>query len=171
MEKLIDPSLIDACWSNEDAVCWDEPSDRSDEIASMRKLRKHLTPDDKQLYSLLFIKGKTQVEAAEILDITQPTISFRVQQLTKTLSFLAFMPKITKATINANMRLLSANRQKYLSSFMQCPNQANVAGIHGVSPSNISKCITSILQDDGLDPEFTAYIEYLKTSTSLVFLN
>lgn len=171
MEKLLDPNLIDQCWSQENAIDWEEPSDRSDEIASMRKLRKHLTPDDKQLYDLSFIKNKTQCEVADILKITQPTVSFRIEQLTKVLRFLAFMPKIKRSMINANLKLLSSNRQKYLQSFLNIPNQAYIAGLHEVSPSNISKCITSILQDDGLDQEFIAYIEYLKTAPSLVFLN
>ena len=71
MEKLLCPHLIDQCWSNDDAIDWSEPSDRSSEIASMRKLRKYLTDEDKELYSILFIKNKTQVEAAEILDLIQ----------------------------------------------------------------------------------------------------
>lgn len=171
MEKLLDPYLIDSCWSTEDAIDWSEPSDRSDEIKSLRSLRAHLSADDKELYSLLYIKKKTQCEVADILYLTQPTISYRVEQLTKTLQFLAFKPKLDRRVVNYNLSLLSKNRRKYLESFLVTPNQVHVAEQFGVSPSNISKALSAILNDDGLDMEFINYIMYLKTAPSLVFLS
>lgn len=170
MEKLLDPSLIDLCWSNDDAIDWYEPSDRSDEIKSLRSLRSHLSAEDKELYSLLYIKKKTQCEVADLLDLTQPTISYRVDQLTKTLQFLAFRPKLDRRVVNYNLSLLSKNRRKYLEAFLASPNQVYIAEKFGVSPSNISKALSAILADDGLDQEFIDYIKYLKIAPSLVFL-
>ena len=172
MEMSLDPYIIECCFSNEDAVDWEETSDRSSEIQQIRYLRKHLPEEDKELYNLIYLDRKTQNEVAELLDCTQATISYRVKSLTATLKFLLTAKELRPypSTVKASLNLLSGAKRRFIECFLHNPSQVYVAAHFDVTPSNVSKCISQTLRDDGLDQDFRTYLNYLKSAPALVKL-
>jgi len=164
-ELLLPPETIEMCWSNEDVEdLWDEPDFREDEIDVLRNMTKNLSKADQKLYNLFYLDRLTQQEIATKLNITQPTVSFRIAALEKSLHFIANLPSIDKTTIRRNVKKLIPPRTKYVTLYLKYPNQATVATKCGVSNSNISKQLTAVIRDENLDPEFRSYIALLRTA-------
>lgn len=171
-ETLLSTDLIDVMFdSSITENLWEEGDARENEMRKLRSVRRNLNEEDRKLYKMAYTDQWSQQKIAEELNIKQPTVCFRLAQLTHTIRFLIQKPSIQKRTIDRNLNMLSGVRRKYVESFLKTPHQNTVAEKHSVKPTNISKALSFCEKNSNLDKRFKDYLKYLKGAPGKVYLD
>lgn len=98
--KPMDSSEIEARFSNEHAIRYDEISESSVSYEEIRPFLSRLPPREVDLIELYYCKGKNQKDIAKIFGVTQGAVSSRLARAKKRLRFLRNLPKISQDEVD-----------------------------------------------------------------------
>jgi len=94
--KQMDSSEMEARFSNENAIRYDEMAESTVPYEEIKPFISRLPAREMDLIELYYCKGKNQKDIAKIFGVTQGAISSRLARAKKRLQFLRNLPKIDK---------------------------------------------------------------------------
>jgi len=101
--KRMDTSEMEARFSNEHAIKYEELKDFSISYDEIRPFLYRLPPREIDLIELYYTEHKNQKDIAKIFGVTQGAISSRLTRAKKRLKFLRNLPKITDDEIDVEL--------------------------------------------------------------------
>lgn len=109
-QKIVDPNEIESRFSQQDGMAYmntvfSDPSEESIMLVQrVRELLPMLPAREADYIRLYFFNNLTQVEIADIFNVTQPTISYRLNRSAKRMQFLLRMPNLSHEQIEEGVR-------------------------------------------------------------------
>lgn len=107
---MIDPSELESRFSVEDGMAYmasifDEPSEEDlDRIDSVRAVLSDLPPLEADFIELYYFKRLRQTDIAYIFDVSQPTVSYRLQRAAARIHFLLQLPPVDEAQMVRDLK-------------------------------------------------------------------
>jgi len=101
--KPMDYTEIDARFSNENAIRYNDFFDKSIPFEEIRPFLSKLPPREYDLVELYFFEQKNQKDIAKMFGVTQGAISSRLSRARKRLLFLRDLPKITGEELDSKL--------------------------------------------------------------------
>lgn len=98
--KPMDASEIEARFSNENAIRYDEMAESTVSYEEIKPFLSRLPPREVDLIEMYYCKGKNQKDIARIFGVTQGAVSSRLARAKKRLRFLRNLPKISHDEID-----------------------------------------------------------------------
>lgn len=96
----MDYSELDARFSNENAIRYNDFLDVSISFDEIKPFLNRLPPREFDLIELYYVEGKNQKDIARMFNVTQGAISSRLSRAKKRLIFLRDLPKISNEEID-----------------------------------------------------------------------
>ena len=75
----------------------------AEKLEKLELIIKFLPPKEADFVELYYFKNKKQTDIAEIFQVSQPTVCYRLQRATERIIFLLELPKITKEELTDKM--------------------------------------------------------------------
>jgi len=101
--KSVDCSEMEARFSNENAIRYEEISDSTVSYEDIRPFLDRLPPREIDLIELYFREKKNQKDIAKIFGVTQGAVSSRLARAKKRMKFLRNLPKISELEIETGL--------------------------------------------------------------------
>lgn len=126
--KPMDYAEMDARFSNESAIRYDELLDSSVTYEEIRPFLCRLPPREIDLIELYYNDHKNQKDIAKIFGVTQGAISSRLSRAKKRLRFLRDLPKISDDEIDARLgKMFEKLDLEIIKSMMKTTCQSKTA--------------------------------------------
>lgn len=93
--KSMDNTEIEARFSNDNAIRYDEMADPSVSYEEIKPFLSQIPPREQDLIELYYCDGKNQKDIAKMFGVTQGAVSSRLSRAKKRLQFLRDLPKIS----------------------------------------------------------------------------
>lgn len=106
---MLDPTELEARFCVEDGLAFmdsifTEPTEEAKEkIAQVKAILDELPPREHDFIELYFFRKLKQTDIAEIFDVSQPTVCYRLQRAALRLKFIFNMPKIDADKLEADL--------------------------------------------------------------------
>lgn len=100
--QMTSPFEMEARFSNDDTLSFvgkihEEPSEESlEKLEKLQVIIDQLPTKEADFVDLHFFKGKKQTDIAEIFEVSQPTVCYRLQRAKERITFLLNLPKISE---------------------------------------------------------------------------
>lgn len=107
---LIDPSDMERMFSEEDALSelpsvWEEPQeDTLFQLENVKEVLDMVPPREADFIELYFFKRLRQTAIADLYNISQPSVVYRLQRGARRLRYLIEMPRINREDMEAELR-------------------------------------------------------------------
>jgi len=126
--KRMDYTEMDARFSNEHAIRYNDFLDSSVTYEEIRPFLGRLPPREIDLIELYYNEGKNQKDIAKIFGVTQGAISSRLSRAKKRLRFLRDLPKISEREIDKRLGgLFDTMELEIIKGMMQTTCQSKTA--------------------------------------------
>jgi len=116
--KPMDYTEMDARFSNENAIRYNDFMDESITYEEIKPFLKRLPPREYDLVELYYVDKKNQKDIAKMFGVTQGAISSRLSRAKKRLKFLKDLPKITDYEIDERLGKLFDTMELEIIKFM-----------------------------------------------------
>jgi DNA-directed RNA polymerase specialized sigma24 family protein len=87
-----------------DSVSTEPAEDDVKRIEQVRKIMEMLPPREADFIDLYYFRGLTQTDIANIFQVSQPTVCYRLQRATARIQFLLELPDISEDEIREELR-------------------------------------------------------------------
>jgi predicted transcriptional regulator len=176
--KNMDYTEIDARFSNEHAIRYNEFFDDSISFDEIKPFLNRLPPREYDLIELYFVDQKNQKDIAKMFSITQGAVSSRLSRAKKRLIFLRDLPKITNEDIDEDLKgLFDTVELEIIKIMMETTCQSRTAQIinekYAITDEKkkmtqvkvrhrFEKCLARLKDEMKTDSEYKKYYNLLK---------
>jgi len=143
-------------WSQ--AIAWNEvqASGKGVEIDPETFL-SYLPELEQEIFFLVFVRGKRQTDVAELLGVSQPTVSYRSSRILDKLAYLLVLMSVDVKSLVADLDFLKLREQEILMDLLELVNQEMTGRRHGVGQSSVKwiflKTLRRLRKRELKDPE------------------
>jgi len=175
--KNMDYTEIDARFSNENAIKYNDFFDGSISFEEIKPFLNRLPPREYDLIELYYIEKKNQKDIAKMFGVTQGAISSRLSRAEKRLKFLRDLPKITQDEIDRRLgKLFGETELEIIKYMMQTTCQSKTAQLinekHHITDDKkrltqvkvrhrFEKCLMKLQQQMSSEPDLKKYFQLL----------
>lgn len=164
---MIDPSEIESRFSVEDGMAYmasifEEPSEEDlDRIDSVRAVLSDLPPLEADFIELYYFKRLRQTDIAHIFDVSQPTVSYRLQRAAARIHFLLQLPPVDENRMGRDLKeiLTDPLDVKIMLGMRETTCQSEVAKRLGVSQGLVRHRFLRSLGRIELAQEYDDYVK------------
>jgi len=137
----VDPSELETRFANEDSLAFmdsifTEPSDDDiEQIEQVQHILKDLPPREADFVELYYFHRLRQTDIAEIFNVSQPTVCYRLKRATERIRFLLYLPQAEETQMEADLSgfLSDPLDVRIMILMWKTTCQSEVAKILGVS--------------------------------------
>jgi len=112
---------------------------------------------EQEIFFMVFVKGKRQTDVAELLGVSQPTISYRSSRILDKLSYLLVLMSVDVKSLVGELDFLKLREQQILIDLLELVNQEMTGRRHGVGQSSVKwiflKTLRRLRKREKRDPE------------------
>jgi len=138
---LLDPNDIERMFSQEDAwsqlpSLWEEPQEESlAQLEEVRPLLDKIPPREADFIELYFFKRLRQTAIAELYNVSQPTVCYRLQKGAARLRFLLGLPEFEVGDMETDLRSVISDEMdvQIMLGMVRTTCQSDVARELGVT--------------------------------------
>lgn len=130
----VDPTILE----NVDARSLQEalPSPVYTEFNPLEYL-KYLPELEAEIFWMLWHCGKTQADVAELVELSQPTVSYRYWRAVSKLAYLVILTALDVRRVVDSLEFLEQRERDILYDLFFYVNQQAVGNLHGVAQSSV----------------------------------
>lgn len=162
-EVLMCPHIMSSMFSNEDIEdLYVEADPREDEMKILRELKDRLPEKYRNVYELLYIRGLSQTNAAIVLEITQPSVSYYNTKIIELLKWYKDYPQLDEKLIEDNIKKLSKRDTQIFKLLLEHHRCKIVSQKVGVCYEHVLRVISANRKSNKFDKEFDDLIGYIK---------
>lgn len=142
---VVDPHEMESRYSTLDSMAYiesifEEPSEESTEkIEKIREILDLLPPIESDFVRLYYFHHLRQTAIAQIFQVSQPTVCYRLQRAADRIQFILEMPDLTSADVENAMRLFLTSEEnvQIMVLMFETTCQSEVAKRLGASQGKI----------------------------------
>ena len=164
---LYDPLDMEKIFSQEDSMSnlpsvWEEVQDESlSDLGRVSDLLDLLPPREADFIELYFFKKIRQTCIAELFNVSQPTVCYRLQRGAARLKYLLALPPISFPKMEADLKAFLADPKdaEIMMGMLRTTCQSDVARELGVTQGFVRHRFYRTLAKLKTKPEMTEYVE------------
>lgn len=184
--KPMDYTELNARFSNENAIRYNDFFDSSVSFEEIRPFLNRLPPREYDLVELYYVERKNQKDIAKMFGVTQGAVSSRLSRAKKRLVFLRNLPKISNAEIDERLGGLFDEMELEIIKFMmETTCQSKTAQLINVKfqindekkkmtqvkvRHRFEKCLIRLNEEKKTEPDLRKYYDLLKFIKANLYL-
>lgn len=98
---------------------------------------QYLPELEAEIFWMLWRCGKTQKDVADLVDLSQPTVSYRYRRATEKISYLVTLTALDVRALVDSLEFLRQDERNILHDLFFFTNQQKVGNVHGVAQSSV----------------------------------
>ena len=90
-----------------------------------------------EIFWMLWDRGKTQADVAQLVELSQPTVSYRYRRAIEKIAYLVTLTALDVRALVDSLEFLAQRERDILHDLFFFTNQQKVGNVHGVAQSSV----------------------------------